>query len=79
MSVCIHCCMLLRVVRSCCTEFEIGQMLSNVHSDVTFSNIAWPLNNVGSCYKCRLHVHVALGVYFFARHFAFCASLKLDS
>ena len=41
--------MLLRVVRSCCAEFEIGEMLSNVHLDVTISNIAGPLNNVGSC------------------------------
>lgn len=48
-SVCIHCCVLLDVVRSCCAKFEIGQMLSNVPTDVTISNIAWPLNNVGSC------------------------------
>ena len=29
--------------------FEIAQMLSNVHTDVTIPNVAGPPNNVGSC------------------------------
>ena len=39
--VCTPCCMLLRVVGSCCTKFETGQTFSYVQKDATTpSNVA---------------------------------------
>ena len=42
-SVCTPCCMLLRLVGSCCAKFETGQTFSYVQTDATTPNI------VGSC------------------------------
>ena len=39
-SVCTPCCMLLRVVGSCCAKFETGQTFSYVQTDATTPNIA---------------------------------------
>ena len=49
--VCTSCCLLLRVVGSCCAKFETGQTFSYVQKDTTTPNNAGPtlLGVVGSC------------------------------
>ena len=47
--VCTPCCMLLRVVGSCCAKFETGQTFRYVKTDATNPN------NVGSCWPTMLH------------------------
>ena len=52
-SVCTPCCMLLRVVGSCCTKFETGQTFSCEQTDATTPNIVgqqcWELLRLFAC------------------------------
>ena len=47
-SVCTPCHMLLRVIRSCYTKFEIGKTLSYVQTEATTPS------NIGSCWPTML-------------------------
>ena len=48
-SVCIPCCLLSRVVESCCTKFETGKTFSYVQTGATLL-----ANNVRSCWPTTL-------------------------
>ena len=58
--VCTSCCLLLRVVGSCCAKFETGQTFSYVQKDATTPNNAGPTLLGVVRQQCCVRLHWAL-------------------